>query len=490
MLLGSLPACDDSDWEKSLLKSHIEIDDATVGGTHEQTKPFKIFFKWLIDGGAQFPLLSLRFFSDIYRAINSKRLIQPEEDVLYVPFCQLMTSEIARSSLVGRQILDSGVQLRSRHSFLAAYLLQEKANPKSYWKPYIDILPEAYDTVPLFFSEKELAELEGSIALEKIQDRHNSLQVEYDALVEHVPMFAEFSKEDFVWARLVIITRIFGMVIDGVKTEGLVPMADMLNHKRPRETKWTYAQERKGFVITTLNVIEKDCEVFDSYGRKCNSRFFVNYGFVPEENEDNEAVMHFELEQDDPTGDLKCRISGMYSNLRYPKRFQIPLQYNDPNNKVRQAFSHVRFLVATKEELEEFFDEDNFSITNVPPVSYRNERRVLEMFAKAAKESLGNFTHTLEHDKKLLADLDNYPLLSNARNIILMRSGEKTVLEHFINLNHHVGPILEQLAKDPDATAVELSNLDEHMRNYINTVRKCLDVGKANLEESNKTIQT
>jgi len=490
MLLGSLPACDDSDWEKSLLKSRIEIDDATVGGTHEQTQPFKVFFKWLIDGGAQFPLLSLRFFSDIYRAINSKRLIQADEDVLYVPFCQLMTSEIARASTVGRQIIESGVQLRSRHSMLAAYVLQEKANPTSYWKPYIDILPEAYDTIPLFFSEPELAELQGSMAIEKIQDRHNSLQVEYDNLVEHVPMFSEFSYKDFVWARLVIITRIFGMVIDGIKTEGLVPMADMLNHKRPRETKWTYQQSRKGFVITTLNPIEKDCEVFDSYGRKCNSRFFVNYGFVPEENEDNEAVMHFEMDADDPIGDLKCRMSGMYSNLRYPKRFQIPLQYNDPNNKVRQAFSHVRFLVATKDELMEFFDDDDVSITNVPPVSYQNERRTLEKFAKAAGHSLCNFTHTLEHDQKLLSDLENYPLLSNKRNIVLMRSGEKTVLEYFINLNKYVGPLLEKLAEDPNVTLSESEINDDNMRIYINTVRKSFELGKPNLEESNKIIHT
>jgi len=491
MLLGSLPACDDSDWEKSILKSHIEIDDATVGGTHEQTEPFKIFFKWLIDGGAQFPLLCLRFFSDIYRAINSKRLIQADEDVLYVPLCQLMTSEIARASQVGRQIIDSGVQLRSRHSMLAAYLLQEKANPTSYWKPYIDILPEAYDTVPLFFSAEELAELEGSMAIDKIHDRHNSLQVEYDNLVEHVPLFAEFSYKEFVWARLVIITRIFGMVIDGNKTEGLVPMADMLNHKRPRETKWTYQQDRKGFVITTLTVIDKDCEVFDSYGRKCNSRFFVNYGFVPEENEDNEAVMHFEVDPEDPLGNLKSRMSGFYSDLRYPKRFQIPLQYNDPNNKVRQAFSYVRFLVATKQELEEFFDEDNLSMTNVPPVSYTNERKALEMFAKAASESLHKFKHSLEDDKQLLADLENYPLLSNARNIVLMRSGEKTVLEYFINLNKYVGPWLEILAKEPDSSVVAINNLEnEDMVIYLNTVRKILDAVEPRVDEGNKVKQT
>jgi len=475
MLLGSLPACQNKDWEKSQLKSHTEIDDATVGGTHDQTKPFKIFFKWLIEGGTEFPLLSLRFFSNIHRAINSKRTIQRNEDVLFVPFCQLMTTDIALASKVGKQILES-VQVRSRHSYLASYLLQEKANSKSYWKPYIDILPPTYDTIPLFFTKKQLAELEGSMAIGKIQERHSSLRAEYNTLVKNVPMYADFSYDDFVWARLVVITRIFGMVIDGNKTEGLVPMADMLNHKRPRETKWTYAQNRKGFVITTLNVIEKGCEVFDSYGRKCNSRYFVNYGFVPEKNEDNEAVMYFELKKDDPTKDLKYFISS-YSIVNV-KRFQIPLQYNDPNNKVRQAFSYVRFLGATQEDLK-YFDEHEHSITNVPPLNYENEGRVLEIFAAAAKEALEGFTHNLAHDQKLLEDLDKYPLFSNARNIILMRSGEKTVLEYFINLNEQVGPILKRLAEDPTDIKVELGTLDEDMRNYLNAVRKSLDGGES-----------
>jgi len=286
MLLGSLPACENSLWEKSLWKNsevddHITVDDDTVGGQHNQTRIFKIFFQWLLDGGSKFPLLYLHFFSGNYRAIFAKRTVERDEDVLYVPLCQLMTSEIARASKVGKQIIASGVQLRSRHSFLASYVLQEKANPTSYWKPYIDILPEEYDTVPLFFSSEQLSELEGSMSLDKTSERHQSLRIEYNNLVEHVPMFSEFSYESFVWARLVVITRIFGMVIDGVKTEGLVPMADMLNHKRPRETKWTYAQNRGGFVITSLNPISKGCEVFDSYGRKCNSRFFCKLRFRP-----------------------------------------------------------------------------------------------------------------------------------------------------------------------------------------------------------------
>jgi hypothetical protein len=31
--------------------------------------------------------------------------------------------------------------------------------------------------------------------------------------------------------------------------------------------------------------------VYDSYGPKCNSRFFVNYGFALEQNDENQCVI-------------------------------------------------------------------------------------------------------------------------------------------------------------------------------------------------------
>lgn len=180
----------------------------------------------------------------------------------------------------------NGLELRSKHSFLAGYLLSElPKGESSYWYPYLATLPKKYRNMPIFFDENELSWLKGSMCLEKIAERKLSLRAEYDNICKHVPGFAEFHFDDFVWARLVVITRIFGLVINGVKTDGLVPMADMLNHKRPRETKWTYDEGRGGFTITSLKPMQRGDQIFDSYGQKCNSRFFVNYGFALEENE-------------------------------------------------------------------------------------------------------------------------------------------------------------------------------------------------------------
>ena len=48
----------------------------------------------------------------------------------------------------------------------------------------------------------------------------------------------------------------------------MVPYADMLNHYRPRETKWQFEDECQGFTIIALNGIGGSAQVYDSYGQK------------------------------------------------------------------------------------------------------------------------------------------------------------------------------------------------------------------------------
>lgn len=40
---------------------------------------------------------------------------------------------------------------------------------------------------------------------------------------------------------MVVSSRIFGVVINGKKTDALVPIADMLNHRIPKMTSWYFS---------------------------------------------------------------------------------------------------------------------------------------------------------------------------------------------------------------------------------------------------------
>lgn len=64
---------------------------------------------------------------------------------------------------IGQKMLHNKIELLSpKHSYLSVFLLQEKKNPESFWKPYIDILPSDYASFPIFFNEEDLSWLTGS----------------------------------------------------------------------------------------------------------------------------------------------------------------------------------------------------------------------------------------------------------------------------------------------------------------------------------------
>jgi len=427
--------------------SSLARSDKIVGGHHAQADIFRDFFSWLSQGGAKFPKFYLKFYSPEYRAIHALTRIEKDEDILYIPHDCIMTSDVAKASVMGQAIQASAVELRSKHSYLASYLLQEREKgARSKWHYYIVTLPRKFETIPLFFDETQRAELVGSIAIKKIDDRLESLRLEYESLCGAVPEFVRFSLQDFIWARLVVITRIFGLVIDDVKTDGLVPMADMLNHKRPRETKWTYSQKKRGFLVTSLQTIKENAEIFDSYGRKCNSRFFVNYGFSLERNPDNEALMTLELPRADPQFAIKARHLNLDKAHGHRKDFQIPRQYKE--KKVKECFSFLRVLHAQGNEFLIISSADGLRLEDIPPLSIRNETNVLTSLAVAATKSLKKFRTSLDEDNALLADEDAYPMFTNARNAVLMRRGEKEVLTFYVNLMKVCCQLFKMKAKE------------------------------------------
>lgn len=83
---------------------------------------------------------------------------------------------------------------------------------------------------------------------------------------------------------MLVASRNFSIEINGKETDALVPFSDMMNHRRPRDTVWTYDDEQQAFTVTTLRSILPGEEVYDSYGKKCNSRYLLNYGFTVENN--------------------------------------------------------------------------------------------------------------------------------------------------------------------------------------------------------------
>jgi hypothetical protein len=58
-----------------------------------------------------------------------------------------------------------------RNSFIAVFLLHAKSQKDSFYKAYVDMLPQKFSTFPIFFKKNLLSELKGSPFLEIIKQK-------------------------------------------------------------------------------------------------------------------------------------------------------------------------------------------------------------------------------------------------------------------------------------------------------------------------------
>ncbi|CAI2360645.1 unnamed protein product [Moneuplotes crassus] len=426
-------------------------DDHTVEESNPHKQRFNRLETWLKEGGSKYEKLKIRFYNPIYRGVHAAKKIRAGEEILLIPKEQIITLEMAEESPIGAKMMYHNVKpklLSPKHGFLATYILQERLKgEESPFHPFIDILPKTFENFPIFFTEEERAYLEGSPFLAQVLEKIEDIKTDYDLICSVVPEYSQFTLNEFSEIRMMVSSRIFGMNIDGKKTDGFVPMADMLNHKRPKQTSWTYSDEKHGFVIEALKDIGRNEQVYDSYGKKCNSRFFLNYGFIVENNDGNEVPLKIYYPESDDKKDMKKEMIGDLSDF---KKFRVTDNFNE--GSMHEFMSWMRFVeydenitllidyqarAASQTPVNDSDSEDGYNDPNkgfkakdLPPLSIRNEKKVLlRMKLEAAKVEAG-YPTTYEEDLALLEADEG--LTFNTRNVLLMRSGEKKILRHLI----------------------------------------------------------
>lgn len=351
-------------------------------------------------------------------------------------------------------------------------MLIDRKSPNSFFRPYYDILPSKLDNMPIFWTEEELKWLQGSYILEQIKERHEAVQEDYYAIAQVVPHFRDIcTLEEFKWARMCVCSRNFGIVVNNVKTAALVPYADMLNHYRPRETKWMFEDASQSFRVTSLQPIGAGAQVYDSYGMKCNHRFLLNYGFSCESNIEPDGFcpneVMFEIEMKAPPDDSVPisnvpdeQLVHLYSNGPWElfEQKTALLKRENPlvnrrmlrvcvsdNEATRSLLALLRIICADEND---FFplvsgsrgDRPGGSYRSVKnactPISIRNEIVALRTLRSLCLHMLAQYPTTLGEDVFQLreANLENVPLYSNRRHALIHVRGEKEVLHHYRQL--------------------------------------------------------
>ena len=421
------------------LKALIEKNKKDLIIKSKKFKSYPLYIKFLRElykYNSFFPKLEIHFYTEDYRGVLAKNNIMKDEIIMTIPRECLISLETALETDYGKKIGEFMYkELNSpKHCLLTSFILYEEKNPK--YKYYFDLLPKDFSNFPIFYTSKELEYLKGSPFLLQILEKKEDMKSDYAILCQYLPDFKQFSYLKFCQARLLISSRIFGISINDNKTDVLAPFADLLNHKRPRQTQWYYDDNLESFVIQATEDIKEGNEIFDSYGRKTNARFLLNYGFCLEDNDTSEFLITVNFNENYPLYEQKKKF--------FQNEYELVRRFNLNNNfyesQIIELLSFLRFILF-EGDIDELYNaissSDNIYNEEVPltfyyiqPITKELEIKVLKHLSLLCRRALGKYPTTFEEDLNLIKTKNNISF--NLRNCLYLLMSEKTVLSYFI----------------------------------------------------------
>ena len=421
------------------LKALIDKNKKELIQKTKKYKSYPLYVKFLRElykYNSFFPKLEIHFYTDDYRGVLAKSNILKDEIIMTIPKDCLISLETVLETSYGKKIGEFMYnELNSpKHCLLSSFLLYEEKNPK--YKYYFDLLPKDFSNFPIFYTNKELEYLKGSPFLSQILEKKEDMKNDYNKLCEYLPDFKQFSYLKFIEARVLISSRIFGISIKENKTDVLAPFADLLNHKRPRQTQWYYDDNLQSFVIQATENIKEGSEIFDSYGKKTNARFLLNYGFCLDDNDTSEYLLTVDFNDTYPLFDLKKNF--------FQNEYELVRTFNLNNNfyesQIIELLSFLRFILFDGDindlynainSSENIYNEDvPLTFYYIPPITKELEIQVLKHLHLLCRKALAKYPTTFEQDQNLYQTKKNISF--NLRNCLLLLMSEKTVLSYFI----------------------------------------------------------
>lgn len=348
------------------------------------------------------------------------------------------------------------------------FVLTDRKYPGSFFKPYYDILPPKLGNMPISWTQEQLDLLKGSFLVPQIKERRSAIEEDYSSICAIAPELKELCNlEEFKWARMMVCSRNFGIVVNGLRTAALVPYADMLNHKRPRESKWQFDDMVQSFTISSIQDMSVGAEVFDSYGQKCNHRFLLNYGFSVEDNVENDGYCPNEypfvvsLKSDDALFEEKAAVLRREGGSGTSRRIRVSVGDMD-TFKVFLAL--LRLVTMDEADYSSCVPAGIQSLREATmPFSVKNEAAAMNLLKSKCISALDAYPTSYDDDvgrldgsKPILKEGETVDpvcvMYTNERHALLQLRGEKEILGHFLALSELA---LDLLTSGCDETELE-----------------------------------
>lgn len=310
------------------------------------------FNKWLSENEVQLDGIEIAEFEGYEFGLKATKEFKEGSLLLTVPSKLMMTEKNAKESELG-SFSDPLLQ-NMPNITLALFLLLEKNDPKSFWKPYIDILPDKYPTI-LYFTLEELAELKPSPVFDSALKLYRSIarQYAYFYNIIHLvdlPVLKKlqevFTFDSYRWAVSTVMTRQNNIQLDDADVTAFIPLWDMCNHEHGKITT-DYNKELGRGECYALRDFKAGEQIFIFYGSRPNADLFLHNGLVYPNNEHDSLSISLGVSSSDPLRETKLALLTKLG-LAGVTHFNL---YRGPNPISAELLAFIRIFNMNQEEL-------------------------------------------------------------------------------------------------------------------------------------------
>lgn len=426
-----------------LVEKIRKIQSVLVPPEKPRDVAFPAFINWLNNNGVDTSSVEIAEFPEYGYGLKATKDLKESDKFLQIPRKLMLTVESAKNSLLGPLIAEDKILQVMPNVTLALHLLNEKLNPQSFWKPYIDALPSQYST-PLYWNSEDLQHLKGSPVQGDAINQYRNIARQYayfyrllqkNPAATNLLLKDHFTYDNYRWAVSSVMTRqnqIPGK--DGSRaTLGLIPLWDMCNHTNGNYTS-DYNAEADACESFCLKDFVSGEQILIFYGPRSNGEFLVHSGFVYADNEHDRLCLKLGISKGDSLFALKSELLSKL-NLAPSRSFYL---HNGrfPVDGDLLAFLRVfcmdEVILKDKysgdsapgpEELAALKDEDK-------PDNYENEEKVWYFLQTRATLLLKAYPCSLEEDESTAHQADVSEVV---RMSAQLRVGERKILQNTVD---------------------------------------------------------
>lgn len=316
------------------------------------------FYRWAKDNGVQYEGLQIKEFPGFDLGLEANRDIKKDEVIFSIPRKLILSEEHLECVFVRNFFQLSNLKL-------AFSLMVESLKPDSFWKPYIDLLPERYNTV-LYYTVEEMAQLKGSNALSGALKQCRLIARLY-AIIYHWPKgeipleeFKEiFNYDLYRWAVSTVMTRENLIPRSGEITEGsttiaaLIPFWDMANHRHGTITSF-FNIETQHMESSAQDDFKKGEQIFIHYGDRSNAELMIHNGFINPLNPKDSVAIKLGLSTSDALYEKRAKLLQL---LNIPKNSELKV-LPPPEYISAELLAFVRAFNMNEEQLEHWINSE------------------------------------------------------------------------------------------------------------------------------------